>query len=163
MELFPRYTPSVEEEKREKADRTRHIGTDLLILAIMLGISFISTLAGDYNEDVYVNHPELRPLNVTFACIGLVWVVAVVLFRFLMKNGTRKKLICMYVLDATLMVFLFLRLVLSDMVAYPHSRPDIWVIVCYALVCLYLLVFHLIYYRKSKIDLIDETQTKNAS
>ena len=90
MELFPRYTPSVEEEKREKADRTRLIGFDLLFIAICLGISFVSTLAGDYNEDVYIHYPQLRPLNMTFACIGLVWVAAVVLYYFLVKKAPVK-------------------------------------------------------------------------
>ena len=158
MELFPKYIPSEEEILQDKKDRTRHIGTDLLLLAIALGISFVSTLAGDYNEDIYIHYPQLRPLNMTFAWIGLVWVVAVVLFRFLMKNGTKKKLICMYVLDAALMVFLTLRLILSHMVAYPDLEPSIWGIlniVVNSLVLLYLPVFHLIYYRKSKITLVD--------
>lgn len=152
MELFPRYTPSVEEEKREKADRTRHIGTDLLFIAIALGISFVSTLLGDYNEDVYIHHPQLRPLNMTFAWIGLVWVAAVILFYFLIKKGTRKKLIGMYVLDAALMVFLALRLILSDRVAFPGAEPDILMTVLEILLLLYIPVFHLIYYRKSKIN-----------
>ena len=152
MELFPRYTPSVEEEKREKADRTRHIGTDLLFIAIALGISFVSTLLGDYNEDVYIHYPQLRPLNMTFAWIGLVWVAAVILFYFLIKKGTRKKLIGMYVLDAALMVFLALRLILSDRVAFPGAEPDILMTVLEILLLLYIPVFHLIYYRKSKIN-----------
>ena len=155
MELFPRYTPSVEEEKREKADRTRHIGTDLLFIAIAMGISFVSTLLGDYNEEVYIHYPQLRPLNMTFAWIGLVWVAAVILFYFLVKKGTRKKLIGMYVLDAALMVFLALRLILSDRVAFPGVEPDIWMTVLDILLLFYIPVFHLIYYRKSKIDLVD--------
>ena len=155
MELFPRYTPSVEEEKREKADRTRLIGFDLLFIAICLGISFVSTLAGDYNEDVYIHYPQLRPLNMTFACIGLVWVAAVVLYYFLVKKGTRKRLIGMYVLDAVLMVFLALRLILSDMVAFPNAEPDIWMTVVEILLFFYIPIFHLIYYRKSKVTLAD--------
>ena len=155
MKLFPKYIPSEEEILQDKKDRTRHIGTDLLLLAIALGISFVSTLAGDYNEDIYIHYPQLRPLNRTFAWVGLVWVVAVVLFRFLMKNGTKKKLICMYVLDAALMVFLALRLVLSDRVAFPGVEPDIWMTVLDILLLFYIPVFHLIYYRKSKITLVD--------
>ncbi len=158
MELFPRYIPSEEEILQDKKDRTRHIGTDLLFIAIALGISFVSTLLGDYNEEVYVNYPQLRPVNMTFACIGLVWVAAVMLFYFLVKKGTRKKLICMYVLDAFLVIFLALRFILSNMIAYPGVDTSIWGImndVLHCLTCLYIPVFHLIYYRKSKIDLAD--------
>ena len=158
MELFPKYIPSEEEILQDKKDRTRFIGLDLLFIAIALGISFVSTLLGDYNEDVYIHYPQLRPLNMTFAWIGLVWVAAVILFYFLIKKGTRKKLIGMYVLDAALMVFLALRLILSHMVAYPDLEPSIWGIlniVVNSLVLLYLPVFHLIYYRKSKIELVD--------
>ena len=155
MELFPRYTPSVEEEKRDKADRARLIGFDLLFIAICLGISFVSTLAGDFNEDVYIHYPQLRPLNMIFACIGLVWVAAVVLYYFLVKKGTRKRLIGMYALDAVLMVFLALRLILSDRVAFPHAEPDIWMTVVEILLFFYIPIFHLIYYRKSKINLVE--------
>ena len=155
MKLFPKYVPSVEEEKRERADRARFIGLDLLVIAITLGISFVSTLLGDYNEDVYIHYPQLRPLNMTFAWIGLVWVAAVILFYFLIKKGTRKKLIGMYLLDAALMVFLALRLILSDRVAFPGAEPDIWMTVLEILLFFYIPVFHLIYYRKSKIELVD--------
>lgn len=155
MKLFPKYVPSVEEEKRERADRARFIGLDLLVIAIALGISFVSTLLGDYNEDVYIHYPQLRPLNMTFAWIGLVWVAAVILFYFLIKKGTRKKLIGMYLLDAALMVFLALRLILSDRVAFPGVEPDIWMTVLEILLFFYIPVFHLIYYRKSKIELVD--------
>ena len=155
MKLFPKYVPSVEEEKKERADRARFIGLDLLFIAVALGISFVSTLLGDYNEDVYIHYPQLRPLNMTFAWIGLVWVAAVILFYFLIKKGTRKKLIVMYLLDAALMVFLALRLILSDRVAFPGAEPDIWMTVLEILLFFYIPVFHLIYYRKSKIELVD--------
>ncbi len=158
MKLFPRYVPSEEEILQDKKDRTRFIGLDLLYIAIALGISFVSTLLGDYNEDVYIHYPQLRPLNMTFACVGLVWVAAVMLFYFLIKKGTRKKLICMYVLDAFLVIFLALRFVLSNMIAFPGVNSDIRGImndVLYCLTFLYIPVFHLIYYRKSKLDLAD--------
>ena len=155
MKLFPKYIPSEEEILQDKKDRARIIGLDLLFIAVALGISFVSTLLGDYNEDVYIHYPQLRPLNMTFACIGLVWVAAVVLYYFLMKKGTRKRLIGMYVLDAVLMVFLALRLVLSDRVAFPGVEPDIWMTVLDILLLFYIPVFHLIYYRKSKVTLVD--------
>ena len=155
MELFPKYIPSEEEILQDKKDRARIIGLDLLFIAVALGISFVRTLLGDYNEDVYIHYPQLRPLNMTFAWIGLVWVAAVILFYFLIKKGTRKKLIGMYVLDAALMVFLALRLVLSDRVAFPGVEPDIWMTVLDILLLFYIPVFHLIYYRKSKIELAD--------
>ena len=163
MKLFPRYVPSVEEEQRERADRTRHIGIDLLILAVIMTIVYIGILCGGHGRYSYDFYPHMRSFDVITSCIGLGWSVFLALYYFLMKP-TRKKLIAMYVLDALTACLMIAYTLVGAYTAHIGRFPDIPIDVgdlllealeASILFVVYFPVFHLIYYRKSKLALND--------
>ncbi len=158
MKLFHRYVPSVEEEKREKADRTRHIGVELFALAVLLAIVCVGILCGGHGGYSYDYYPHMRTFDVVTSCLGLAWAAVLSLFYFLMKP-TRRKLKALYVLDALsvalFFAYLFTRTYLAETVRFPnipitfsYFLPDIF---RGSLFLLYFPLFHLIYYRKSKV------------
>lgn len=165
MELFPRYTPSVEEEKREKADRARHIGIDLFIFAIVWSIVCIGILCGGHGRYDYEFYPHMRSFDIVTACIGLGWAAVLTLYYFLMKPATRRKLVAMYVLNGLTTCLLLAYLLVGGYLARSGRYPDIPVTFWDAMILLdaspiliyvvYFLLYNLIYYRKSKVTLVD--------
>ena len=165
MELFPRYTPSVEEEKREKADRARHIGIDLFIFAIVWSIVCIGILCGGHGRYDYEFYPHMRSFDIVTACIGLGWAAVLTLYYFLMKPATRRKLVAMYVLNGLTTCLLLAYLLVGGYLARSGRYPNIPVTFWDAMILLdaspiliyvvYFLLYNLIYYRKSKITLVD--------
>ena len=163
MKLFPRYVPSVEEERRDRADRAKHIGIDLFFFAIVYSIVCIGILCGGHGRYIYEYYPHMRSYDVICSWIGLGWSVILTLYYFLMKPATRKKLIAMYVLNILTFCLLLAYVLIGSYVAQKGRFPDMPVtlgsILPDALSTLlfpaYFLLFELIYYRKSKINLVD--------
>ena len=165
MELFPRNTPSVEEEKRDKADRTRLIGIDLFAFAILWSIVCIGILCGGHGRYDYEFYPHMRSFDIVTACIGLGWAAVLTLYYFLMKPATRRKLVAMYVLNGLTTCLLLAYLLVGGYLARSGRYPDIPVTFWDAMILLdaspiliyavYFLLYNLIYYRKSKINLVE--------
>lgn len=165
MKLFPRYVPSVEEEKREKADRARHIGLELFLFAIVWAIVCIGILCGGHGRYDYEFYPHMRSFDVVTSCIGLGWSTILTLYYFLMKPATRRKHIFMYVLNGLTTCLLLAYLLVGGYVARSGRYPDIPVTFWDLMILLdaspiliyvaYFLLYNLIYYRKSKITLVD--------
>ena len=163
MELFPRYTPSVEEEKREKADRTRLIGFDLFIFAIVWSIVCIGILCGGHGRYDYEFYPHMRSFDVIAACIGLGWSALLTLYYFLMKPATRRKLVAMYMLNGATLCLLLAYCMIGTYVAQSGRFPDIPVTFGNLMVgttpallyLVYFVLYNLIYYRKSKVNLVE--------
>ena len=163
MKLFQRYVPSVEEDKRDKADRAEQIGLDLFVIAILFAIISIGILCGGQGRYSYDFYPHMRRFDVISSCIGLAWAVVLSLYYFLMKPATRKKLIVMYVLDGLTACLFTAYLLVGAYMAKSGRFPDIPFTVGDFLTELltvipflvYFPLFDLIYYRKSKINLID--------
>ena len=163
MKLFPKYVPSVEEEKRDKADRARRIGIDLFAFAIVWTIVCIGILCGGTGRYDYEFYPHMRRFDVIASCIGLGWSALLTLYYFLMKPATRRKLIAMHVLDGVTLCLLLAYCMIGVYVAESGRFPDIpvtfddlWSGTSIASAYLiYISLFNLIYYRKSKIELVD--------
>ena len=163
MNLFPRYTPSVEEEAREKADRTRRIGIDLFFFAVVWSIVCIGILCGGTGRYDYEFYPHMRRFDVITSCIGLGWSALLTLYYFLMKPATRRKLIAMNVLGAATLCLLLAYCMIGTYVAESGRFPDIPVTFGNLMVgttpallnLVYFVLFDLIYYRKSKISLVE--------
>ena len=160
MKLFPRYVPSVEEEKREKEDRARHIGQDLFILAVVFTVICIGILCGGHGRYSYDFYPYMRSFDVIASCIGLAWSAFLTLYYFLMKP-TRKKLIAMYVLDTLTVCLLIAYFLIGAYTAHVGRFPDmpftlgdfLFETLNVLPFVVYFPVSHLICYRKSKLDL----------
>ena len=163
MKLFPKYVPSVEEEKCDKADRARRIGIDLFAFAIVWSIVCIGILCGGTGRYDYEFYPHMRRFDVIASCIGLGWSAILTLYYFLMKPATRKKLVAMHVLDGATLCLLLAYCMIGTYVAQSGRFPDIpvtfddlWSGTSIATAYLiYSKLFNLIYYRKSKVTLVD--------
>ena len=165
MKLFPKYVPSYEEDRRDKADRARRIGIDLFAFAILWSIVCIGILCGGTGRYDYEFYPHMRSFDVICSCIGLGWSAILTLYYFLMKPATRRKLVAMYVLNGLTTCLLLAYLLVGGYLARNGRYPDIPVTFWDAMILLdaspiliyavYFLLYNLIYYRKSKINLVE--------
>ena len=163
MKLFPKYVPSVEEEKRDKTDRARHIGIDLFIFAIVWSIVCIGILCGGTGRYDYEFYPHMRSFDIVTACIGLGWAAVLTLYYFLMKPATRRKLVAMNVLGAATLCLLLAYCMIGAYVAQSGRFPDrpvtfdnlMSATTPATLYLVYFVLYNLIYYRKSKVNLVE--------
>ena len=163
MKLFQKYVPSVEEDKRDKADRARHIGIDLFLFAILWSIVCIGILCGGHGRYDYEFYPHMRRFDVIASCIGLGWSAVLTLYYFLMKPATRRKLVAMHVLNGLTFCLLLAYCMIGAYVAQSGRFPDIPVTfddlmsgtTTASLYMVYMILYNLIYYRKSKLTLVE--------